>query len=80
MSVKKKHIAIQVDSKLIDEIINSGAKTVSESTDNQDDDVRFTLRIPNFLIDGIDEKRKTKFGKISRNQWILQAISEKLEE
>ncbi len=80
MSVKKKQISKQFDTRLTEEVINRGAKTVSESIDNKDDEIRFTLRIPNFLIDGIDKKRKTNFGKISRNQWVLQAIAEKLEE
>lgn len=72
MSVRR-----NLDTKKTEEIINRGAKTISETT--EDEDLRFTLRIPKALIDEIDTKRKTKIGKISRNQWILQAIVDKLE-
>ena len=39
-----------------------------------DDDHRLTLRIPKSLMAKIDEKRKQRIGKISRNLWILETI------
>lgn len=39
-----------------------------------DNEHRLTLRIPKYLIDLIDIKRKDRVGKISRNLWILEVI------
>ena len=62
----------------LEDVINRGAKT---KEDNKiQGDVRFTIRIPPEMIEEIDQKRKTKFGRVSRNQWILSAISEMLEQ
>ena len=40
----------------------------------QDDDHRLTLRIPKWLLDKVDAKRKQRIGTISRNLWILELI------
>lgn len=40
----------------------------------QDDDHRLTLRIPKTLMAKIDQKRKERIGKISRNLWILETL------
>lgn len=67
----------------VDEIINRGGKTVSESSiaiEDGPDEQRFTLRIPKALLSGIDKKRKSSVGKVSRNQWILEVIAAKLGE
>jgi hypothetical protein len=40
----------------------------------QDDSCRLTLRIPQWLLNRVDEKRKQKVGKISRNHFILELI------
>lgn len=55
--------------------------TMQQSFQNlqNNEDVRFTLRLPNKVIDMIDiERHKWKWGKISRNQWILETIKERL--
>ena len=40
--------------------------------------IRFTLRLPIELADRLDEMRSSRVGSVSRNQWILEAIAEKL--
>lgn len=37
-------------------------------------DHRLTLRIPKWMIDKIDVKRKERVGAISRNLWILEQL------
>lgn len=39
----------------------------------------FTLRVPNDLLKELDSHRKSKRVKISRQQWILEAIEQRLE-
>ena len=39
-----------------------------------DGDHRLTLRIPKWLMEKIDVKRKGRVGKISRNLWILETL------
>lgn len=43
------------------------------------EEVRFTLRAPRFLFSRIDGSRRARPGYISRNTWILEAITEKLQ-
>lgn len=42
------------------------------------DDHRLTLRIPKWLLEKIDAKRKERVGAISRNLWILEKLSKEL--
>jgi hypothetical protein len=82
MTVKKKavkaSIPIQYD---IDDIINKGGKTTADAkpqTQQTDEELRFTLRIPQTLIEKIDQDRQARIGNVSRNQWILEAVSKYL--
>ena len=67
--------------KLTEEFIGSGGKTTSETGSTKsrnNDEIRFTLRIPKSMIRDIDQRKKSLPGSVSRNTWILQLISEKL--
>lgn len=69
---------VQMD---VEEVINRGGKTVGEGVPTRSiRDVNFCLRLSAKLVDGIDADRKTKPGKVSRNQWITEAIDEKLRQ
>lgn len=57
----------------VDDIISKGGK-VSADEVPLDEEVRFTLRIPQKLIEKIDKDRENRIGNVSRNQWILEAI------
>jgi len=59
--------------KKIEEFITKGGKLAIE-IENQSGDHRLTLRIPKWLLDKIDAKRKNRIGTISRNLWILETI------
>jgi metal-responsive CopG/Arc/MetJ family transcriptional regulator len=39
----------------------------------------FNLRVPEWMVEQVDQLRKKRTGKISRNTWILEAIEDKLE-
>lgn len=43
------------------------------------EDIIFSLRLPIKVAEKIDEHRKTRPGKISRNTWILEVIESWLE-
>lgn len=65
----------------IDDIINKGGRTTTESKatiPQVEAETRFTLRIPQKMIDKIDKDRKLRVGNVSRNQWIIEVISESL--
>ncbi len=47
---------------------------------HDEDEVRFTLRGAHYLFSLIDEARGRRPGKISRNTWILEAVTEKLKK
>jgi len=82
MTVKKKADKapkfIQHD---IDEIINKGGRTTADiiNPPQSDEEIRFTLRIPQKMIEKIDKDREARVGNVSRNQWILEAIAGQIE-
>jgi len=80
MVIKKKEskegIVSNVD---VDDIINRGGALTAESEVQTETDIRFTLRIPSKLIRKIDDSRKDRIGNVSRNQWILEAISKSIK-
>lgn len=81
MTVKKKAPKSQPSVQYnIDDIINRGGKTTADSTPkiNEEDEIRFTLRIPEKIIKKLDADRESRIGNVSRNQWILEAIAERL--
>ena len=53
----------------------SAAKTQQEAPK----DVRFTLQIPGLLCQDLDQLREARPLKISRHQWVLEAILEKIQ-
>ncbi len=52
----------------------SAAKTQPEAPK----DIRFTLHIPGPLCQTLDQLREARPLKISRHQWVLEAILEKI--
>lgn len=83
MAVKKKAEKSKHVQYSIDDIINRGGQvstdTNRKSKQEIESDVRFTLRIPAQLIEKIDDDRSARVGSVSRNQWVLEAIYEKLK-
>jgi hypothetical protein len=83
MTVKRK--AVKKSSPLqydLDDIINRGGKTTEDSKVQQqpeETETRFTLRIPHKLLSKMDTDRESRIGNVSRNQWILEAIAERLK-
>lgn len=45
------------------------------SDSEEDEETRFTLRIPEKLIEEIDIARSNRIGRVSRNQFILEALN-----
>lgn len=41
-------------------------------------EIRMNLRMPEHLFAELDSLRKARPGHVSRNQWIIEAVSEKL--
>lgn len=58
----------------------SGASMVSIMTkkSKQVDGGRFSLRLPNEMLESIDKECAKRIGCVSRNTWIAEAIAEKL--
>lgn len=54
-------------------------KPLRSAFDEELEEVRFTLRAPRFLFLKIDGSRRERPGHVSRNTWILEAITEKLQ-
>lgn len=57
----------------------SAAKVQVEASEETPKDVRFTLHIPGSLCQELEGLRKARPFKISRHQWVLEAISEKIQ-
>ncbi len=61
----------------VEKFISKGG-TVPTDSQKHSDDCRLTLRMPKWLMDKVDEKRKKRVGKISRNLWILETLDKTL--
>ncbi len=61
-------------------ISKGGSLATDDFRDESENDHRLTLRIPRFLMDKIDIKRKQRIGKISRNLWILELIDKETKK
>jgi len=82
LAKKKKKEKFSKKEGLTDSFINCGGKTTHESEkklESNELDFRFTLRIPRNIIQKIDFMRKQRVGNFSRNNWVLEAIYEKLK-
>lgn len=78
MTIKRKVIkAKQNIEHDIDTVIQRGGNNAEDRT-IKTQGFRLTLRGPSELMYNIDKSRKNRLGNISRNQWILEAIEEKL--
>ena len=75
-SVKKP--VVPVDDK-VDKFISQGG-TLAAIIAEKNDDHRLTLRIPRWLMDKIDAKRKERVGTISRNLFILEVLDKATKE
>ena len=62
-----------VDEKRAEEFISQGGR-LAGNVERGEDNHRLTLRIPRWLLDKVDVKRKQRVGTISRNLWILELI------
>lgn len=67
------------DVKAVDKFISKGG-TLTDSFEDNNMDHRLTLRIPKWLMDKVDSKRKERIGKISRNLWILEILEQAAKE
>lgn len=74
----KKESAPKKEEKVNKFIAKGGRLAIDMEESN--DDHRLTLRIPQWLMDKVDTKRKQRVGKISRNLWILEALEKATQE
>ncbi len=58
----------------LNKFISQGGTPAKNIKEDTSDDHRLTLRIPKWLLDKVDAKRKERVGGISRNLWILEQI------
>lgn len=64
--------SVKVEKK-VDEFISKGG-SLAKPVKHEDDNHRLTIRMPLWLLEKIDKKRKERIGKISRNLWILEEL------
>ena len=74
---KSKQIIENKDDKEIEAFVQKGGATIEENIPLQKEKI-FSLRLPEHLVGAIDHERKKCLGKFSRNNWIIEAIHEKL--
>lgn len=83
--VKASPAIVQIDIEdKIREVVERGGKTTADmaSKPHQEEaqkEFRFTLRGPEKLLQDIDRAKKHLVGNVSRNQWIIEAIAERLQ-
>ena len=81
MAIKELKKTVKVASieneKEVENFIAKGGSLVNEIYMN--DEHRITIRIPKWLMEKIDIKRKERIGKVSRNLWILELIEKEIK-
>ena len=85
MVIQKKATRGYVQTDIVDEaaikrVINRGGSVAEGSKPTPDEnEVRFTLRVPSAFMQKIDEMRRARMGKVSLNQMIVELIGKALE-
>jgi hypothetical protein len=69
--------ALQDDPAFEQYLLKGGSAAKSQQETPKD--VRFTLQIPGPLCQDLDQLREARPIKISRHQWVLEAILEKIQ-
>jgi hypothetical protein len=71
------------DEREIEALISRGgmpAPVAEQQVEQADTEIKFTLRLAKAVMDQIDTAIRTRPGKVSRNQWIVEAIAERLHQ
>jgi len=69
-----KNMSVNIEQQAEEFISKGGTLAKSTYLEINNEDHRLTLRIPSWLMDKVDEKRKQRLGKVSRNFWILEVL------
>ena len=65
----------------VDSFIDAGGSTPAEKEKRASDELKtFTTRFPKALVDQIDDAIDQQMVSESRNQWLMKAAVEKLEQ
>jgi len=83
MTVKRKALpSKEIKQYDIEDVISRGGKTTYENNlvEKKEFQFKFTMRVPHKLVAAMDVRRKERPGNISRNQWIIEAILDRLEK
>lgn len=78
-TVKKPVVAVNKVADKVEKFISKGG-TLAAHIEATHDDHRLTLRIPCWLMNKIDTKRKERVGTISRNLFILEVLDKATKE
>ena len=88
MAVRARAIPARTERSVTDEqeieaLISRGGMPgpIAEHQPEQVDiEIKFTLRLTKAVMNQIDADIRTRPGKVSRNQWIVEAIAERLHQ
>jgi hypothetical protein len=75
----KKPVVVNKMVDKVEKFISKGG-TLAANIEEAHDDHRLTLRIPCWLMNKIDAKRKERVGTISRNLFILEVLDKATKE
>lgn len=64
--------------KELNKFIGKGGSLAVDKDINESDYHRLSLKMPKWMLDKIDAKRKERVGTVSRNLWILEQLQKLL--
>ncbi len=81
MAVKRKPAdkGVSQDSKEFQEYLGKGADNTGSQPKPPQNDVRFSLTIPGYLNQELEDIRSALPVKTSRHRWVLEAVHEKVQ-
>jgi hypothetical protein len=79
MTITKKPVKTNHNSKLINTIINKGGSSPTNQEYNINNYVKVTIRLPHKMLNMIDSYLEDSISKKTRTHWLREAAEEKID-
>lgn len=80
MTIAKKPVTTKVDIGLTDKIISKGGSSPYEQCYEENKHLKITLRLPEKMLNIIDNYLEKSISKKTRTLWIREAVEEKMKK
>lgn len=79
MAIVKKPTTNKMNIDLTDAIINKGGSSPSEQAEEENKNLKVTIRLPSKMLNMIDNYLEKSISKKTRTCWVKEAVEEKIK-